>query len=125
MPGLFTLWSDADRWYVAWAVLHCTAADVVINTIAFGLAAWWIRRWDWPAARPWRGVGIIVAATIPFTVWSEWNAVYRLNLWVYASEMPTIFGIGLSPLLQWIVLPPVVVMAFRTMHRYRGGPANA
>jgi len=32
--------------------------------------------------------------------------------------MPLIFGIGLSPLLQWLILPPVLVVAYRTL-----GPA--
>jgi len=29
--------------------------------------------------------------------------------------MPTLFGIGLSPLLQWLVLPPLMVVAYRRL----------
>jgi hypothetical protein len=29
--------------------------------------------------------------------------------------MPMIFGIGLSPLLQWLILPPAMVGAYRKL----------
>jgi hypothetical protein len=29
--------------------------------------------------------------------------------------MPTIFGLGLSPLLQWLMLPPLMVGAYRML----------
>jgi O-antigen/teichoic acid export membrane protein len=29
--------------------------------------------------------------------------------------MPLIFGIGLSPLLQWLILPPLLVVAYRVL----------
>ena len=52
---------------------------------------------------------------IAFTAWSEWYNVYRAGSWGYTASMPTIFGIGLSPLLQWLILPPVMVGAYRTL----------
>jgi len=33
--------------------------------------------------------------------------------------MPMIFGIGLSPLLQWLILPPMMVVAYRTLEACR------
>jgi len=116
---LYTLWSDPDPWYVARAVLHCTLGHVAIGTIAYGLAAWLLRRVDWPIGRPYRGTAIVIAATTLFTVWSEWNNVYRSGLWTYTPQMPTVFGIGLSPLLQWVLLPPLMVVMIRVLHRRR------
>ena len=116
---LYTLWSDPDRWYVARSVLHCTLGDVVIGTAAFGFAAWVLARFDWPIHRPWGGTAIVIAIGTMFTVWSEWNNVYRLKLWAYAPAMPTILGIGVSPLLQWIVLPPLIVLTVRMLDRRR------
>jgi hypothetical protein len=29
--------------------------------------------------------------------------------------MPLFFGIGVSPLLQWLILPPVLVLTYRTL----------
>ena len=114
---LYTLWDDPNRWHVAGSILHCTLGDVVIGTSTFGLAAWLLRRVDWPIVRPCLGTAIVVTVAAIFTVWSEWNNVYRLKLWAYAPEMPTIFGIGLSPLLQWVLLPPLISMTFRILHR--------
>jgi hypothetical protein len=37
--------------------------------------------------------------------------------------MPTVFGIGLLPVLQWLVLPPLALLALRYRLRVRGdGP---
>lgn len=49
------------------------------------------------------GVGITIAAEWLFTeVWSRWS---------YAELMPTlpVLGTGLTPVLQWLLLPPVIV----------------
>ena len=50
-----------------------------------------------------------------FTAWSEWYNVYRAGNWAYAAGMPLILGIGVSPLLQWIVLPVAIVGVFRSL----------
>ncbi len=59
-----------------------------------------------------------VIGAMAFTAWSEWYNVYRTGNWGYTAGMPMIFGIGLSPLWQWLILPPVLVGAYRTL-----GPA--
>jgi hypothetical protein len=41
--------------------------------------------------------------------------VYRVGSWGYTASMPMIFGIGLAPLLQWLILPPVMVSAYRRL----------
>ena len=50
-----------------------------------------------------------------FTAWSEWYNVYRAGNWGYTASMPMIFGIGLSPLLQWLIIPPVIVVAYKVL----------
>ena len=50
-----------------------------------------------------------------FMVWSEWYNVYRTGAWGYAPAMPTIYGIGLSPILQWLFIPPVLVLAYKAL----------
>jgi len=56
-----------------------------------------------------------VIGAMAFTAWSEWYNVYRAGNWGYTASMPTIFGIALSPLLQWVILPPVMVAAYRML----------
>jgi hypothetical protein len=100
---------------VAWALLHCTLGDVVIALAMFALAGVVLWRADWPGSRPWTGGAIVVIGMMAFAAWSEWYNVYRVGNWGYTPSMPTVFGIGLSPLLQWLILPPVMVVAYRTL----------
>lgn len=100
---------------VAWALFHCTLGDVAIALAMFALAAIMLRHKDWPVSRPWAGGAIVVIGALAFTAWSEWYNVYRAGSWGYTSSMALIFGIGLSPLLQWLVLPPVMVVAYRAL----------
>jgi len=112
---LYTIWAAADGMTVASALLHCTLGDVVIALAMFALAGIVLWRADWPASRPWTGGAMVVIGALAFTVWSEWYNVYRAGNWGYTASMPMIFGIGLSPLLQWLILPPVMVVAYRTL----------
>ena len=116
---LYSIWTDADGLRIAWSLLHCTLGDVLIALSMFALAGIVLRRADWPASRPWAGGVIVVIGAMAFTAWSEWYNVYRAGNWGYAASMPMIFGIGLSPLLQWLILPPVMVVAYRTLERAR------
>jgi hypothetical protein len=56
---------------------------------------------------------------IGYTVFSEWLNVVIRAAWAYSEWMPVIplFGhkIGLSPLLQWIVVPAVAFKIVRGM----------
>lgn len=112
---LYTIWAAGDGISVAWALLHCSLGDVLIALAMFGLAGIALRRVDWPASRPWTGGAIVVIGAIAFTAWSEWYNVYRAGNWGYTASTPMIFGIGLSPLVQWMVLPPARVGAYRTL----------
>ena len=113
--GLYTLWKEADGLRIAWSVFHCTVGDVLIALAMFALAAIVLWRADWPVSRPWTGGLIVVIAAMAFTAWSEWYNVYRAGAWGYAPSMPLIFGIGLTPLLQWLILPPMLVVAYRKL----------
>lgn len=54
---------------------------------------------------------IILAAVI------EYRAVFVLNRWAYLAAMPTVFGIGLSPLFQLAVTGAVALGSARCMCR--------
>ena len=110
---LYTIWAATDGTSVAWALLHCSLGDVVIALAMFALAGIVLWRSDWLASSPWTGGAIVAIGAMGFTAWSEWYNVYRVGNWGYTSSMPMIFGIGLSPLLQWLILPPVMIGAYR------------
>ena len=111
---LYTIWAS-DGKTIAWALLHCTLGDVVIALAVYALAGIALWRIDWPTSRPWAGGAIVVVGAMAFTAGSEWYNVYRIGSWSYTTSMPTIFGIGLSPLLQWLILPPVMVGVYRKL----------
>ena len=68
---------------------------------------------DWPNER---FIPVMIAALVMglgYTVYSEWvNTVIR-QTWTYSDLMPKlpIFGTGLSPLLQWIIVPALGFVA--------------
>ncbi len=119
---LYTIWAEADGMSVAWALFHCSLGDVVIALAMFAVAGIALRRADWPVSRPWAGGVIVVIGAMAYTAGSEWYNVYRAGSWGYTAGMPLIFGIGLSPLLQWLILPPVMVGAYRTLGPVLFGP---
>ena len=89
--------------------------DVLIALAMYASAGMVLRRADWPASRPWTGGAMVVTGAFVFTVWSEWYNVYRAGNWGYTESMPMIFGIGLAPLLQWLIIPTVVLTAYRAL----------
>lgn len=106
------LFSDFDRGdaYLLWTRLHCTAGDVLILLATFSATSLLLRSRSWPdrgslpAGLLWTGFGLA------YTVWSEIHNTQMVRTWAYAPAMPTIFGIGLTPVLQWLIIPPVLLL---------------
>ncbi len=105
----YTLWQKAEAWRIALYVLHCVLGDVVIATLAYLAVALTCRRMNWPRKRLWAGGTMLVVLGLGYTVYSEWYNVYRIGSWIYSDAMPLIVGIGLTPLLQWLVVPSVML----------------
>jgi hypothetical protein len=64
-------------------------------------------------------VGLVLAVGV------EWNALYRTGAWAYGPEMPLVpvLGVGLLPVLQMLLLPPVTFLAVRSWrHRRKARP---
>lgn len=95
---------------------HCiipSLGDGVILLIIFGVGWRVLRRADWfvqPTASVYAFMlvsGLIIAIVI------EWVAVYGMSRWSYTTRMPVlpVLGVGLSPVLQMLLLPPVIFKA--------------
>ncbi len=110
---LYTLWEDTNRQRVLSYLFHCIAGDVLITTTLFLSVAALFRDSAWPAHRPWRGGLVMIAAGLAYTVFSEWHNVYQLRAWSYAASMPLVAGVGLAPLMQWLVVPILMIVIFR------------
>lgn len=94
--------------------------DVTIAALAyaatgllFGRPLWALSPdWFWPAA-------LWVAIALGITALIELWAV-ATGRWVYGPSMPVVLGIGLAPLLQWVIVPVVTLLIFRTWARAHG-----
>lgn len=107
---LYTLWAESSPAHMAFAVAHCTAGDVLIGVGALTIALMVLRVQSVPKWR-WLRISVVTAiAGAGYTIISEWTNT-TLFRWAYSELMPTISAaglqIGLSPLLQWLVLPPL------------------
>ena len=98
---------------IAYYVLHCTAGDAMIATTIFLLTGLMLSGPDWPTTRPWTGAAMVTLLGVGYTAFSEWRNVYELSAWSYARAMPLVFGIGLAPLLQWIIVPIITLFVYR------------
>lgn len=60
---------------------------------------------------------LAVAFGTAYTVFSEWMNISILRSWTYADSMPRLglgdFELGLTPLLQWLVVPWVALYLSR------------
>lgn len=114
---LYTIWDEGSAARLAFAVAHCTAGDVLIGSVALAVALLATRARH-PSTWNWRALALILAAVgVVYTGWSEWmNTVLRAS-WTYSRWMPTVrFGdvaLGLSPLLQWLIVPPLALRLAR------------
>lgn len=110
---LYTLWRTGTRGEQAFAVLHCTGGDLLIAGSALSMALIVVGDHRWPNASILQVAGLTVAIGIVYTIYSEWlNTTVRLS-WTYSELMPVVpwIGTGLSPLLQWIVVPALALWA--------------
>ncbi len=117
--SLYTLSQDTDRQRIVSYVLHCVAGDVLIATFLFLFAAAIFRDFAWPSRRPWSGGLAVISGGLIYTAFSEWYNVYQAGAWGYAGTMPLVFGIGLAPVLQWLVVPVLTIVVFRRWMRGR------
>lgn len=104
---LYTLWSTGTLRQQAFSVLHCTLGDVMIAGLALLVALSLFGRTEWPAAGARHVYLASLMLGIGYTIYSEWLNVSVRGSWSYAESMPVIpmLGTGLTPLLQWIVVP--------------------
>lgn len=104
---------------LGYAVLHCTLGDAAMAFVAYLIAALVTGELRWPVHRPLTGLAVVLVAGELFTIWAEWYNVYVLRSWAYAAGMPTIRGIGVAPLAQWLVLPVLALTILRNRYRQR------
>lgn len=100
------------------AVLFCTRAalgDVLIALSAYWVVAGLRRRRGWLGQTDFHAILVFIAVGIVITIVLEWHATVLQQRWAYGELMPTLplLGTGLAPLLQWVILPPMILWLAR------------
>lgn len=116
---LYTIWHEAPWRDIAYALAHCTAGDVLIGV--FALMATLIVTRAGPAGT-WRTAPLVAGTallSVSYTVFSEWMNTVIYEHWTYSDLMPLVppLGTGLSPLLQWLIVPCAALCLALRMNR--------
>ena len=106
---LYTIWNTGTMREKAVALAQCTAGDLLIATSSLFVALILAGSRDWPNEKYFRVASVAIVLGVLYTAFSEWLNVAVRRSWTYSDWMPVILlgtiGIGLSPLLQWVVVP--------------------
>jgi hypothetical protein len=111
---------EAGHWE---GILFCSRAaggDALIALVAFWVVALRWRDRGWILQPSFLQVLVFVGGGVFITILFEWHATQPAGRWAYAESMPVlpILGTGLLPLIQWILLPPIIVwLVYRQIGR--------
>lgn len=119
MP-LYTIWTTGTWGEIVFAAVHCTGGDILIALSSLMIALLAVGNGAWPVER-FRAVAVLtVGLGIAYTIFSEWLNIVIRAAWAYSDLMPVLpileFHVGVSPLVQWIVVP---LAAFAWIRRGR------
>ena len=104
---LYTIWVEGSWSQIGFAWGHCTLGDVLIGAAALLGALMLCRMPKWPMGAHRRVAAATIILAVIYTIFSEWLNVEVRHSWAYRDIMPSLpwLGTGLSPVLQWIVVP--------------------
>jgi hypothetical protein len=86
--------------------------DALMVVVIYLFIGFLLRNWKW--ATSWNRGWVILWLALP--LWQgivEYYSVYFYNRWAYAESMPLIFGIGILPILQMLILPSIAILFSR------------
>lgn len=124
---LFEGMADQPHWAAVKACSQAALGDAVIMLIAYWGVAALGRGRTWIAAPSRLEAVLLSSIGVGLTVVIELLALHGgwLAAWNYSAAMPVVpgLGVGLVPVLQWVVLPPLVVaLAARQLRGRRNPP---
>jgi hypothetical protein len=114
---LYTLSANPDKAAILYAIGHCTLGDVLIAscTLTLGLVSA-SRCHSWPT-RYWVTCVVSISTGVAYTVLSEWYNTTVLRSWAYSDLMPQVWGIGISPVAQWVFVPALSFAILKSARR--------
>lgn len=105
------LYTGMEGWGNIW--WHCFVAslgDGILVSIIYAVGSAAFRRSDWHLYPSVQAYGLMLAIGLCIGLGVEWVAVDVFNRWSYTTGMPLIpgLGVGLVPVLQMLLLPPLI-----------------
>jgi hypothetical protein len=101
-------------------ITHCTVGDGIITVISYSILSLLRRDRDWIFTPTWKLTLLFASLGWIYTLVSE---IYRVQVAkLYGVSVLVVPSVGISwlPLLQWMILPPIVLfLARRQMLGYR------
>jgi len=100
---------------IIWYRFHCTLGDVMISLAGFWFVALILKSRSWLLNPTKKKILLFVAFGVSYTIFSEIKNVSLNKLWAYSDFMPVIpyIDVGIVPLIQWIIIPPLLVFIVR------------
>ena len=102
--------ADMPHWDIVKIYAFATVADGFIMLIAFWTASAFARSRYWFVAGERSHVLIFLITGLAITSAIELIAT-EMGVWAYSPLMPVLFGVGMSPFLQWVI-PPLITLWF-------------
>ena len=121
---LYTIWTTGTPGQFWFAVFHCTLGDLAIAASTLMLSLALCRRAFGNDPRLRSILMLTIALGVGYTIFSEWFNVHVRATWSYAPAMPLLppFGTGLSPILQWLIVPSLAMRIAADGRRPRSRP---
>ena len=97
--------------YNARVFWHCFVAslgDGIMVLIITGSGRVILGRWDWFKQPGASGYLVMLATGLVLAVLVESVALQLTGRWQYTVKMPTVLGIGVVPIAQMLLLPPLI-----------------
>ena len=79
---------------------HVSSVDALMITGIYFIISLLFRDFIWIENLNFRKISTFIGVCLIFALWVEYRGVFLLKKWSYSHLMPTIFGFGLSPLIQ-------------------------
>lgn len=103
----------------------CAAASLVdgLLVLLIAMIGWWaLKRPAWFEQPGVRGYGVMLALGLLISLVVEWATVYWVRWWSYGDGMPLIpwLGIGATPVVQMLILPPLIFRGVAAYHLHSG-----
>lgn len=96
---------------IVWYRIHCSLGDTIVLLVSFSLLSLYRKGLGWICHPKMRDYFVLCLLGVSYTFFSEYVNVYIKHSWSYSEYMPLmpLIPVGIIPLVQWVILPPVIV----------------